>query len=91
MSKVHNFDEIKGESPTIIMGGFTYTLVYPTVEDIEKLQNVKSDEERADAVYGFVEKTNESDPPFRDTLKKQNIKVLQAFTKMIQEEFGIEE
>jgi hypothetical protein len=86
----YNFDEIKDESPTIIMGGYTYKLVYPTVEDVEKIQSYKTDEEKTNAVYGFVEKTQQSDPDFKTTLFKQNIKVLKAFTDMIKDEFGVE-
>lgn len=86
----YNFDEIKDESPTIVMGGQTYKLVYPTVEDIENVQKMKTDEERAEAVYSFVQKTDPEQPEFRDILRKQNIKVLKAFTEMIKAEFGVE-
>lgn len=90
MSKDYNFDEITSDGPTIIMGGQTYKLVYPTVEEVERVQGLKTDEERNDAVYGYVVKTTEDQPEFRETLKKQSIKVLIAFTDMIKREFGVE-
>lgn len=89
-NKQYNFDEVKEESPTIIMGGETYTLVYPTLEDIEKIQSLKTDEERTNAVYEFVQKTDEKQPDFKEVLRKQSVKVLVAFTNMIKDEFGVE-
>lgn len=87
----YNFDEAAQEdSPTIIMGGQNYKLRYPTVEEIEGLQKLKTDEERADAIYGFVEKTSPDQPDFKDVLQKQSIRVLKAFTAMIKTEFGVE-
>lgn len=86
----YNFDEINQDSPEIIMGGQKYTLRYPTVEDIEKIQELKTDEERTKAVYNFVETTEEGQPPFETALKKQSIKVMIAFTEMIKKEFGVE-
>jgi len=90
MSNNYNFDEIKSDSPTIILGGHTYKLVYPTVEEVERIQELKTDEEKTKAVYNFVQKTNDADPTFEDVLKSQNIKVLQAFADMIKTEFGVE-
>lgn len=90
MSNNYNFDEIVADSPTIKMGGYEYRLVYPTVEDIERIQAMKTDEERNDSIYQFVEKSRDDIPPFRETLRKQNIKVLLAFTEMIKKEFGVE-
>jgi hypothetical protein len=89
-NKNYNFDEVNDESPTIILGGENYKLVYPTLEEIEKIQALKTDEERTDAVYQFIHKTDEKQPEFRDVLKKQSIKVLIAFTEMIKTEFGVE-
>lgn len=87
----YNFDnDVDNDSPTIIMGGETFKLVYPTLEEIEKIQALKTDEERTDAVYGFVEKTKDDQPEFRDVLQKQSIKVLKAFTDVIKKEFGVE-
>lgn len=86
----YNFDDISDESPTIIMGGNTYKLSYPTLEEIEKIQELKTEKEQTEAIYNYVKKTEDSQPEFRDVLRKQNLKVLVAFTKMIKEEFGVE-
>lgn len=90
MSNNYNFDEIQDESPEIIMGGLKYRLRYPTVEDIEKVQELKTDQERTDAIYDFIETTEEGQKPFKETLKKQSIKVMIAFTEMVKKEFGVE-
>ena len=90
MSNNYNFDEIQDESPEIILGGQKYQLKYPTIEELEKIQELKTDEERTDAIYSFVQKTEEKQPEFRDVLKKSNIKVMIAFTNMIKKEFGVE-
>ena len=90
-NKTYNFDEGDNDSPTIIMGGLTYKLFYPVVEDIERIQKLKTDEEINDVIYSFVKKTNDNDPEFKETLKKQSIKVLVKFTEMVKTEFGLSE
>ncbi len=90
MANNYNFDEIQGEQPFIRMGGHDYKLRYPTVSEVEKIQDLKTDLERADLVYSFVEVTKENQPPFKEVLMKMDIRVLKAFTEMIQKEFGIE-
>lgn len=90
----YNFDEIDNYGPTIIMGGHTFRLRYPTYEEMEKLQEVIEKEDGnkklKEAIYGFVEKTVDKQPAFRDVIKKQNIKVSLKFIDMVKEEFGVE-
>lgn len=87
----YNFDEIDvNDTPLITMGGHQYRLRYPTVEDIEKIQDLKTDEERTDAMYDFLVPEGDS-PAFKETLKKQDIRVLKRFSEMMKTEFGVGE
>lgn len=87
----YNFDEIQGEQPTFIMGGHTFRLRYPTVGDIEEIGDLKTEKERVAKIYSFVETTQAGQPSFEEVIRTKDIRVLQAFTKMVQKEFGIEE
>jgi len=91
MSKDYNFDEIsEQDGPTVKMGGHTYKLVYPTVEDIEKIQGLKTDQEQTDAIYAFLKPESADAPPFKDVIRKANVKVIKAFSEMVKAEFGVE-
>lgn len=89
-AQTYNFDEVNTEdTPQIIMSGHKYRLVYPTVEDIEKIQELKTDEERTNAMYGFLKPEGDS-PVFAEVIKKQDIRVLKKFADMMKKEFGVE-
>lgn len=91
MSNNYNFDEVDQEDrPTIVMGGLNYKLRYPTVEEVEKLQNLKTDEERTAALYSFIEAEDEKQEKFESIIKKQDIRVFRKFSDMIKTEFGVE-
>ncbi len=90
MTNSYDFDKTaKEERPLIIMGGYRYNLRYPTVEDIERIQKLETDEQRTDALYQFIE-PQEGAAPFKDVLMKQDIRVLRQFSEMIKVEFGVE-
>jgi hypothetical protein len=89
MSNQYNFDQIDNDEPTIVMGGVDYKLRSPTVEEIEKIQDLTDPKKRTDAIYDFVYNVNEGEMPFHENLQKQNLKVLTAFTEMIKKEFGV--
>lgn len=91
MTNNYNFDEIdQSERPVIIMGGNKYYLRYPTVEEIEEVQKLKTDEEKNEFIYKFVDKEVDDQPDFRTVLRKQNIKVFRAFLNAVKKEFGVE-
>lgn len=90
MSDVYNLDEGINESVEVILNGEKYRLELPTYEDIEKLDKLKTDEEREAAIYSFVKKTSKEQVEFREMLKKSNLKKVQKFTKAIEQEFGLE-
>ena len=90
MSNNYDFDAIKVENPTIKMGGHDYTLEYPTMEEIEAIEKLKDDEDKNNGLYQFIKKNDDSAPDFKDVLKKQNIKVIKAFTEMVKKEFGVD-
>ena len=91
-AQTYNFDEINAEDrPKIVMGGHNYELWYPTVEDIERVQELKTDEERTKALYSFIHPAEGEEMPFEKILKKQDIRVFKKFSEMIRKEFGVEE
>lgn len=89
--QTYDFDKVNQEErPRIVMGGHDYLLRYPTVEDIERVQDLKTDQERTEALYSFIEPVEDKQPAFKDILKKQDIRVFKAFSEMIKKEFGVE-
>lgn len=91
-AQTYDFDVINEEErPKIIMGGHHYELHHPTVEDIEIVQDLKTDDERTKALYGFIHPAEGEDTPFEEILKKQDIRVFKKFGEMIRKEFGVEE
>jgi hypothetical protein len=92
MTNKYNFDEINvNERPEIIMGGTTYLLRYPTLEEVEELQKLKTPEEQTDKMYSFIEKTDDDQPDFKLVLRKQDIRIVKAFSEMLKKEFGVGE
>lgn len=78
-----------------VLGGFTYQMKYPTVEETEKIQEVvKKAQESEDTgellaqMYQFITSEDKEAPSIADNLKSQNIKVIQNFNEMIKTEFG---
>lgn len=88
---MHNLNDNVTESFQFELDGKTYTMKYPTMEELEAVQDIVKKEEDSDKVmdymYGFIT----GEPDIKKTLKKQNIKVIQNFNKMVRTEFGIEE
>jgi hypothetical protein len=77
------------------LGGFTYDMRYPTVEETEAIQVAlrKAEEENSSEavlqeVYKLITCEDTSAPKIQEVMPKQNIKVLQNFTNMIRVEFG---
>lgn len=94
MSNTHNLDENVEESFTFVLGGHTYTMRYPTTEEIFELQKIQeTDPDDSTKVlewmYDFVDQPDGA-PKVKDALANMNIKVLQNFNKMIMAEFAIE-
>lgn len=80
-----------------ILGGHTYKMKYPTVEETETVQKLLKDaQEKGDTseillqMYQFISSDDEKAPPIAEALKKQNIKVIQNFNEMIKTEFSTE-
>lgn len=48
------------------------------------------DKKMDEAFYGFIVPANADQPPIKDVLKTQNMKVVNAFNKMIQEQLAVE-
>lgn len=91
----YNLNDNVKENFEFILGGFTYQMRYPTIEETEEIQEAfKKAQESQDGsqvlkqVYKFISSNDDKAPSIEDVLKKQNIKVLQNFNEMIKTEFG---
>ncbi len=92
MTNKYNFDDItNADRPVIVMGGKQYVLRYPTLEEVEALQKLENDDQRGDVMYSYIEPTEEGQPPFKELLRKQDIRVVKAFSQMLRKEFGVED
>jgi len=91
----YNLNDNVAESFEFILGGFTYKMKYPTVEETEAVQAVLQEAVKSqdtskvlEQMYQFISSDNKEAPAIGDILKKQSIKVIQNFNEMIKTEFG---
>lgn len=83
------------DSFSFILGGFTYNMRYPTVEELENVQTAlkkaQEDEDTKtimDQMYQFISPVDKDAPSISETMKKQNLPVIKKFNEMIKTEFG---
>ena len=91
----YNLNDNVQESFEFTLGGFTYQMKYPTVEETEKVQDVikeaKKDEDSSKILaqlFSFITSGDENAPNIEVAIRKQNIKVVQNFNEMIKTEFS---
>lgn len=86
--KVHNLDDQEQEDYfRFQLGGKVYQMKYPTMEEIQGAQKLP-DDKKVEWMYGFIEAEEKDTPPIKDVLAKKNLKFLQAFNKMVADQFG---
>lgn len=88
MSSMHNLDENLKEYFDFTVKGFVYRFQYLNTEEAEKLMNIKSEVELKKFLFGFISKTNDSDPDFEELSKTLIIPHWKKFKKMIWAELG---
>ena len=93
----YNLNDNVQDSFEFILGGHTYKMRYPTVEETEAVQEVlqkaKESEDTSEILkqmYQFISSDDKDAPDIADALKKQNIKVIKNFNEMIKAEFSAE-
>lgn len=91
----YNLNDNVQDSFEFILGGFTYQMRYPTVEETESMQEAiqkaesgNKNKEILDAMCGYISSTDSGAPDIAEALKRQNIRVIRNFTEMIKSEFG---
>lgn len=104
MSNNYNLTDNVNETFDFSVNDIVYIMRYPTVDEIENLQEktkeitekmekggvTKEDEIQVQQLmYDFISPQDPTSPGIATTMKKQNIKVLQNFNIMIKTEFGI--
>lgn len=90
----YNLNDNVNESFDFELGGSKYTMRYPTLEEIEKLQkilenNPDNNDKMMEFMYSYISEQDGASP-IQKVLPKQNIRVIKNFTEMIKSEFGIE-
>jgi len=92
----HNLDENTQEYFEFILGGNTYKMRYPNTEEILEAKKLTDDTETGNSkeqlkwVYKFIS-AEEGVPSIEEAVNHSNIKKLNKFNKMLQEEFSPEE
>jgi glycerol-3-phosphate cytidylyltransferase-like family protein len=91
----YNLNDNVSDSFEFILGGFTYKMRYPTVEETEQVQEVlKKAEKDGDSsiileqMYQFISCEDEKAPKIDEALKKQTLPVIKNFNEMIKAEFS---
>lgn len=91
----YNLNDNVNDSFEFILGGHSYKMRYPTVEETEKVQEMLKEAEKSQdtkavlgQMYQFISTDDKEAPPIGDILRKQSIKVIQNFNEMIKTEFG---
>lgn len=104
-SRLNLNDNVESCFPFTI-GGVDFDLKYPTLEELEPIQNLNIEREKATAEKNFdkvaeiEDKLEEAFYGFikpvdgvsniRDILKKQSFQVVKAFNKMVSEQLSVE-
>ena len=88
----YNLNDNVSDSFEFEVGGHKYEMVYPTLEDAQKVQKLVEDadgdaQKSLEPIYKFIKPKGES-PNISSVMKKQNVRVLQNFKKMMEAEFG---
>lgn len=92
MKMSYNLNDNVNDSFDFELGGKKYTMTYPTLEDIDKLQKIIQDnpddnDKMMEFLYSYI--TSKDGEDIKNVLPKQNIRVIQNFTKMVKTEFDI--
>lgn len=86
------------------INGLDYDLHYPTLKELEPINDLNQERQKLQAegddkklaavdkqlteiFYGFVKPVGH-DTPIKDTLENSNIRIIQAFNKMVQEQLS---
>lgn len=103
MSNIHSLNDNVSDSFTFEVGGHQYKMIYPTLEQVEELQKLVTENESKkegdatddttpmDWMYKFISPIDETAPPIKETMKKQNIRVMANFSNMVKTEFGLDQ
>ncbi len=91
----HNLNDNVNDSFEFELNANKYVMRYPTLEEIQKLQDIikeypDDDQKVMEFIYGYITGPEGADD-ISKTLPKQNIRVIQNFNKMIKLELGIAE
>lgn len=87
--QIHNLDDSVVEYFEFIVKGHNYRFRHMTMEELEQLKAVESDEKKSkEYLYSFITKVNETSPDFPEIAKKMITPQWVRFRKMIQTEFG---
>lgn len=102
MSNTYSLNDNVNDSFTFEVGGHQYKMTYPTLEQVEELQELVTDKVTKetdgetshettpmDWMYKFISPVDESAPSIQETMKKQNIRVIANFSNMVKTEFGL--
>lgn len=87
MENNYNLDDVN-DSFEFTLSGNRYKMRYPTTEEVELGDKLKTDAEKLQWLYDFISPVELSSPPITEVLKRVNVKVLARFNEMIKTEFG---
>ncbi len=86
----YNLNENTEDEIEIILNGKKYKMRLATVQEIEDIQKM-AEEKQNDAMYEYVDTTEPDQTPFKDEIKKCNIRVIKRFGEMLKKEFSVED
>lgn len=87
----YDLDKDVQDSFEFILGGYTYEMRYPTTGEIEDIQQLKDDQEKADKLLDFISAKEAEAPTIKEALKTKNMKVMHKFNQMILSEMGVDQ
>lgn len=87
----YNLDETTQASFEFIVSGYTYSMRYPTTEEIFKLSKLsdKDGESATDYMLSFISSISDDAPDFRELFKTLTVPTVRAFNAMMLKEFGV--
>ncbi len=88
--EIYNLNQDVPESFPFELNGHTYTMRYPTTDEVAEILKEPDNDVVNAKIYGFIS-GDEGAPPIETAIGSTNFKVGNRFLKMVKEEFFAED
>lgn len=88
MDSIRDLDAETPESFTFRLGGFQYSMRYPTTEEVVEIAKEVDEEKVSEKIYGLIS-PSEGAPAIKEALEKGQVNKVRAFLEMVRKEVSL--